>query len=466
MTKLTGRVIYPGDVGWEAARRGFALWPDYEEFTPRAVVFCQDTTDVANAVRWARENHVPFRPRCGRHNYEGWSSLVKDGLILDVSDMDSVRVSRDAATARIGAGIDMLDLAEALGQVGVTFPLATGKTVGLSGLTLGGGFGVTTRKWGLTCDSLTEVELVTAEGKTVRASADENQDLFWASCGGGGGNFGIATAFTFKTHKVGNVAVFSITWPWEAFEAVVSAWQKWSPHVDDGLTSFVTLLTTRSLTMQGQFTPDTDADLPHINTLLAPMLAAAGPLSVNIQMLPNLSAARLFMGVDPLQPEWRVQKHSDSQIFKSSSALAYHPFPAKAIALLKARLEACPPLSAAPSQPSMIQLLGGAGAMSRVPREATAVWHRAAQFVVQYDAYWTAPENGKATLEWINAFRRDTIPYTVGAYVNYADDQLINPLCQYYGDHLARLVEIKRRWDPDNVFQFPQSIPLSLPHSA
>ncbi|MBV9849132.1 MAG: FAD-binding oxidoreductase [Armatimonadetes bacterium] len=463
MALLTGRVIYPGDTGWDAARQGFARWADYAANTPRVVVFCQDADDVANAVRWARENNAPLRVRCGRHNYEGWSSLVQDGVIIDVSDLGSVRVRRDSATARVGAGLDMLDLSEALGQVGVTFPHATGKTVGLAGLTLGGGFGVTTRKWGLTCDNLIEVELVTADGSQVRANAEENPDLFWACRGGGGGNFGIATAFTFSVHPAGNVAVFSLSWPWEAMEAVVSAWQSWAPDTVDGVTSFLTLLTTRSLTMQGQFTPDTDADLPGINALLAPMLAAANPLSVNIQVLPNLNAARLFLGVDPQQPEWRVQKHSDDQIFKSSSALAYEPFPPQAITLLKSRIEACPTLSAAPSQPSMIQLLGGGGAMGRVPQDATAVWHRQTKFVVQYDAYWTAPQDGKMTLDWITAFRQDMTPYTVGAYVNYADDRLENPLQQYYGDHLGRLMDIKRCWDPDNVFRFPQSIPVSPP---
>lgn len=103
--------------------------------------------------------------------------------------------------------------------------------------------------------------------------------------------------------------------------------------------------------------------------------------------------------------------------------------------------------------------------MSRVAPDATAVWHRQTKFVVQYDAYWTAPEDGKKTLAWITDFRREMTPYTVGAYVNYADDRLTDPMHQYYGGNLARLVEIKRHWDPGNFFQFPQSIPLSLPHT-
>ena len=129
MTELTGRVIYPSDEGWDEARHGFARWPGLcGAHTPRVIVFCQDSADVSNALLWARENHVPLRPRCGRHNYEGWSSLVKDGIIIDVSDINSVRVSRDSDKAQVGAGIDMLDLSESLGQIGVTFPSATGKT--------------------------------------------------------------------------------------------------------------------------------------------------------------------------------------------------------------------------------------------------------------------------------------------------------------------------------------------------
>ncbi len=168
MTQLTGRVIKAGDPGWDGARKGFAASAKYDDNAPSAVVFCQSIQDVSNAVRWARENNKPLRARSGRHSYEAYSSLVKDGIIVDVSDMDTVSISADRATAVVGAGIVMAELFEALNQVGVTIPLATGKTVGISGLTLGGGFGVTTRKWGLTCDSLVSVEIVLADGECVR----------------------------------------------------------------------------------------------------------------------------------------------------------------------------------------------------------------------------------------------------------------------------------------------------------
>ncbi len=171
---LTGRVVYPGDPGWDDARKNFNQRFDVQ---PRAVVYCQDVTDVVNAIRWARAHDVPLRARSGRHSYEGYS-LVEGGLIVDVGDIDHVRVDRDAGVAEIGAGIYMLECSEQLGEVGVTTPLATGPTVGLAGLALGGGFGLTSRKFGLTCDNLLEIEVVTAAGEVVRANAGSHPDLF------------------------------------------------------------------------------------------------------------------------------------------------------------------------------------------------------------------------------------------------------------------------------------------------
>jgi len=458
MAELTGRVLIASDPGWDGARKGFAAWAPYDDNVPRYIVFCQDVHDVANAISYAKENHLPFRVRSGRHNYEAYSSLVKDGLIIDVSDIDFVRFDREGMTATVGSGLDSLELFEALGSFGVTLPLATGPSVGVAGLVLGGGFGVTSRKWGLTCDNLIALEIVTADGAIRQVSADADPDLFWACRGGGGGNFGVATAFTFKVHAVNNVAVFNISYAWDAFTTIVDEWQNWQHGVDNGVTSALTLLTTKTITLWGQYTAD-DTDLPRINELLAPMLAPTlGPIAVNIQILPHQAAARVVLGVDPMNPKWAILKHTDTQIFKSSSTFGYAPFPPEALEILKANLENAPPLSAPPSQPSMIQLLGGGGMVASLPTDATAAFHRLARFVVQYDAYWTAPEDGNKTIRWIEHFRRLLAPYTRGAYVNYVDDHIKDPLQAYYGDNLKRLRKIKKTYDPDGIFTFPQAI--------
>ncbi|WP_147371564.1 FAD-binding oxidoreductase, partial [Calidithermus roseus] len=266
--KLTGRVVYPGDFGWDDARKGFNQRFDVQ---PRAVVFCQSTRDVANAILWARENNLPFRARSGRHSYEGYS-LINEGLIIDLSDLDNVSVNREHMIAQIGAGIHMLELSEWLGQVNVTLPLATGPTVGLAGLALGGGFGLTSRKYGLTCDNLIGLEIVDAEGKALIASEFRHPDLFWACKGGGGGNFGIATRFFFRVHPVSYAVAFMVQWDWSQFEAVVAAWQDWAWGVDNDVSTALQLTVTRSIKLYGLYTPDNPADLPKAQQLLAPLL--------------------------------------------------------------------------------------------------------------------------------------------------------------------------------------------------
>ncbi len=461
MAELTGRVITPGDPGWDSARRGFNTRIDYDAATPQAIVFGQGAYDVANAVRWARERRVPLSVRSGRHNYEGYSSLARGGVIIDVSEIDGVRMDGPEGMAVVGAGIDMLRFVETLWEKGVTVPAATGPSVGLAGLALGGGFGITSRKFGLTCDSLVNVELVDARGEVLNASEHEHPELFWACRGGGGGNFGIVTSLAFQAQRVGLVAAFNISWTWDQFDQIVSLWQSWAPDVDDGVTSLLRLTVDRQVTLIGQYTADA-SDLPRLSGLLAPMMSAAAPTSVSIQVAPFIVAARMFFGVDPLNPLWAVQTHGDREIYKSTSALAYEPFTPDAIRTLREHLEAVPPLSAPPPEPSMVQLLGGGGAPSRIAPDATAAVHRQARFIVQYNSFWTAPQDAQKTIDWVVGFRRAMLPYTRGAYVNYHDSTIADWPRAYYGSNLERLVRVKKRYDPDNVFSFPQSIPTSL----
>ena len=464
MSKLTGRVVRSGDPGWENARKAYDQRFDVQ---PQAVVFCQDAQDVANAVRWSRENHVPLRARSGRHSYAGYS-LIEGGIVVDLSDMDNVRVDRDAGVAEIGAGIYMLKCSEWLADLGVTLPLATGPTVGLGGLTLGGGFGLTSRKFGLTCDNLLGVELVAADGTILHADAHHAADLFWACKGGGGGNFGIATKFTFRVHPVSVVSAFMVEWSWDQFDEVVGKWQKWAVEVDDGISAALQLTVEKKIKLYGLFTPDRPQDAPKAAELLKLLTdQVPPPAPPTMQTLPFVVATRLFFGegaekVDPQNPTWAVHVHSDQQIYKATSSAAMAPFGLAALNTLREHLEAVPPLTQPPVQPSMVQLLPGGGAPSRVAADATAVYLRTAQFIVQYDAFWAAPQDGQTAMDWVEDFRSAMLPYTTGAYVNYADNRLQDYLRAYYGPNLERLVRVKHHYDPNNVFQFPQSIPTSL----
>jgi FAD/FMN-containing dehydrogenase len=474
MTKLTGRVLDPTSPGWDAGRRDFRAAVDYANLVPRSVVFCQKPDDVRNAVLFARENGLPLRARSGRHSYEAYS-LVKDGIIVDVSEMDEISVDASAGTARIGAGVFCLDLHENLYDVGVTVPAASGASVGIAGLTLGGGFGVVSRKYGLACDNVVGLELVDASGEVVYANAEQNPDLYWACRGGGGGNFGIVTSFDFKLNPIGLVAVCNITWRWADFLALVGTFVNWAPDAPDSLSTFLRLAVgtipgdagDSVITLFGQLTPDSPSDLAQITTLLAPMLGAAAPTGVNIQVMPYSYAAAFFAGVSPQNPQWMLHPHNDQQLFKSTSAVAHAPFPPSALALLKAQLESAPPQAAwETNEPSMVQLLAGGGAPGRVPIDATAVPHRDAVCVMQYDAYWTDPADAEKMTDWIEGVRTAMLPYADRAYVNYVDSRIADYLDAYYGPNLPRLVEVKRRVDPDDFFSFEQSIPTSLPAPA
>jgi FAD/FMN-containing dehydrogenase len=468
MSELTGRILDPTSPGWEAARHNFKAAVDYSTLVPKKIVFCQDAQDVCNAVRWARENKVPLRARSGRHSYEAYS-LVADGLIVDVSELDMIRIDAAKGTGRIGAGVYTLDLHEQLYDVGLTIPAASGASVGFAGLALGGGFGVTSRKYGLTCDNVIGVELVNAQGELIYANAEQNADLYWAHRGGGGGNFGIVTAFDVTVHPIGFVAVCIITWRWQDFIPVVTAFQNWGPTAPDTLSTFMRLAVGDThqdgvITLFGQLTPNSPSELAGFTALLAPMLAAAAPTGVNVQLMPYSAAAAVFAGVDPTKPEWLVHPHNDTQLFKSTSAVAYKPFPPEAIALLKAQMETAPLQTFwDTNEPSMVQLLAGGGAPSRVPVDGTAVMHRNAVFVVQYDAYWTDPADGDAAIAWIEGVRTSMLPYANHAYVNYVDHYIEDYLDAYYGPNLPKLVEVKRTYDPENFFNFPQSIPTALP---
>jgi len=463
MTQLTGRVLNPNDTGWNAARIGFAAAADYDQNAPRVIVFCKNASDVTNAVVWSRENDRPIRIRCGRHNYEGWSSLVKNGVIIDVSEIDSVSISQDRTTAKVGSGASVGRISEALNEVRAAIPLATGPTVGISGLVLGGGFGMTSRKWGLTCDSLVGVDIVLADGRLITASYNQNADLFWACCGGGGGSFGIATSFTFVIHHVSNVALLTANYPWSLFAKVVDRFQRWMGNADDSVTAFLSLLSNRTVQIQAQFTadaPDLEMSAVHFAPMLDQSLHAEG---ISMQKLPYTDASRIVMGVDPKAPLLRSNMHDDHQIFKSSSSFAGQLLPLEAINFMKYNLEHVPPLMSPPSQPTMIQLLGGGGQIARRDPTDTAAYHRLARLVVQYDAYWTDPQDAQRTIEWHNSLRDSMLNFTHGAYVNYSDASIKNPLKQYFGPNLERLVSVKRKYDPHNIFNFQQSIPVNVP---
>ena len=434
---LTGRVIWPHDSDYDLARQSFNA--RFSRF-PAVIVVCDNTRDVQHAVRWARQEGMPLRARSGGHSYEAFS-VVDDGLVIDVGGLTGVDVDVSRGQAVIGAGVRMLDGYRRLWDHGVTIPGGTCPGVGIAGLTLGGGIGFLSRWYGLTCDALVAVEVVAADGRTVRTSAEQHPDLFWALRGGGGGNFGIATAFTFRVHPIQDVVTVQVSWPWDDVAEVLDAWQRWAPFVDERLCVVLAVAhpSAGTISATGLFT-GSPTELP---SLLQPLLQAGTPGTPVIQSLPYVTAVEQFAG-PPI----------DSVRFKNASATAYEPLPAGVIATLVDHLRAAPFAS------DLVGFFPLGGAIAAIAPEATAFPHRHALFDMQYQAYWWDDTAAEASLAWVRDLRAAMAPHTAGAYVNYIDADLPDWEQAYYGANLTRLEQVKQVYDPDDLFNGPQTIAL------
>ncbi len=453
---LTGDVVDRHNPAYEAARMDSNR--RVQRF-PRYVDFCESVRDVQNAVRWAREHRKAQRSRSGRHSYEGYS-VLDGGVVVDVSALHGVELDAAHRTARIGAGANLGQIYDALWDQGrVTIPGGGCTGVGIAGLALGGGFGFLTRLFGLTCDSMLGLEMVDARGQVLTADAHDNEDLFWASRGGGGGNFGVVTSFTFAVQPIDNVTAFSIVWPWNAIRPVFAEWQRWAdPDALDERLTPILILPARSagyVNVIGEFVgPLVEAD-----RLIQPLLRAARATDLAIVYEPYIDAVHRFVGAPPAPASsgphrWAADRAADPALdrFKNTSAYQFHPFESRAVDAMIDHLERSP----SPNTEVQFNLHGGAEA--HVPPHATAYPWRRARASLQYQAYWSDPAEGPALQAWVEDFRRALLPWTHGAYVNYIDADIGDWPEAFYGGNLPRLLAVKRRYDPDNVFDFPQGL--------
>ncbi|AVV60253.1 FAD-binding oxidoreductase [Paenibacillus glucanolyticus] len=415
---------------------------------PRVIVFCRRTQDVINAVKWARERGVRLRVRSGRHSYEGFST-VNGGIVIDVSAMNKVKVDRKNRVAHVQTGNPLARVYRKLWDKGVALPAGTAPDVGVAGLTLGGGIGLLSRKYGLTCDNLKQVKMVVASGrygaKTIIANKKKNSDLFWASRGGGGGSFGIATRYTFRVRPIRTVSIYSITWKWRDLEKVFPAWQRWAPSVTNRLTSTIEVAAKQvgTIVSTGQLLGGAE----ELRRLIRPLLQVGTPVKVMVRTVPFIEATQFFAAGDlNLEPK-----------FKITGAFGYKPLPPEGVRMIRDFL------SKAPNKHATVwcQSLGGAGsAVSRVSPTATAYPHRKAETVYELSARWRNDKEQQRNIQWVKRFRKALRPYVVGDYVNFPDLGIKNWPKSYYGVNFARLKRVKQKYDPLNVFRFAQSIPV------
>ncbi len=448
---LSGTVIRPGNPLYNQARVVFNT--RFDSIMPQAVARCADPSDVTKVLAFVQRFGLAVTPRCGGHDFAGSSTSA--GVVIDVGPMSTVQVGNDG-TATIGAGAKLADVYDQLIARNVGVPLGTCLSVGIAGLTQGGGIGVVDRMYGLTCDALVAAQVVTADGRLLTCDATNEPDLFWAIRGGGGGNFGVATSFTYKTHPTQDLTNFSANVQFSDFAKVLAAWQTWQAGVPDSIWSYLitTFLSagTPLVTLQGVCV-GTPADfMPYWNQLLT---AAQLQPQTTIDVMSYRDTMMALCASRTISQCHLVGQTPDAQLqrqaFASTSDLYDAAMPAQGIQALAQAIQ-----SAADSGiRGQILLDAMGGAIGRVAPDATAFPHRRASFSAEY--YQDA--NGMASPTWANSMRTTMRPWSSGrAYVNYRDPLITDPSV-YYGDNYARLTRVKAKYDPKRVFRFPQGVP-------
>ncbi|MFC4778691.1 FAD-binding oxidoreductase [Paenibacillus sp. GCM10023252] len=440
-TKLTGLVIFRGDPGYEAARKN---WDPHTDRFPKVFVFAQRTQDVSNAIKWARENKVPIRPRSGRHSLEVNLSQVNGGLVIDTTKLNQIKLNKKAGTVVVGTGNRVGRIANTLAKQGFIAPFGDSPTVGIGGITPGGGIGPLQRSIGLISDNLLALEMVDAKGKVIRANSKCNSDLLWATRGGGGGNFGVYTKYKFKVHPApAKATVYRITWPWAQFEEVLKAWQRWAPFVNNKLGSELSIGPKKggNVSMEGLFLGSKTEAL----RLLKPVTSVGTPTSSIIRLLPYTEAVKFLLPPDPIL----TQRESN----QFSSGFGRKPFTNKAIKAMRQFLENVE------GQFAGFFFLNWGGAVSRKSPRSTAFYWRDAQFYVEWNSSWLKPSAAPRNIAIVRQTRRKLQPYIVGSYINVPDQGIKNSGPVYYGANFPRLRRVKAKYDPKNIFNNPQSIP-------
>jgi FAD/FMN-containing dehydrogenase len=458
---LDGTLVRPGDGSWAAARQLYNT--RFDGLKPAAVAYVAHADDIRTALSYARAHGVQVAIRNGGHSYAGWSS-GNGKLIVDVSKLKQIRTSGGEAV--VGAGAKLIDVYRGLAAKGVTIPAGSCPTVGVSGLVLGGGHGVVSRAYGLTCDSLTQATLITADGKQVVANATENTDLFWALRGAGNGNFGVVTELHFKTHPAPQAVTGYLTWPWSKAAAVLKAWQEWGPSQPDEIWSSLHLANAAGGTPTVSvacFSIGTYGELKNAVDRLADKVGANAS-SVSLRRRGYEEAMEIYAGCSSFSSQAQCHLPGTTPGRSSQGALGRETYAARSDFFDRSMSSAgiqtlLKQMTSVRGGSGSIALTALGGAVNRVSPTATAFVHRRSRMLAQYIASWRAGTSGSTAQSWLTSAHDAMKPYASGAaYQNYTDPTLTNWRKAYFGDAATRLAAVKKQYDPDRFFTYPQAL--------
>jgi len=454
---LAGTLVRPADAGYAQARLVYDL--RFAGASPQAVAYCASEGDVQRVVDFCRRHQIDPIPRCGGHSYGGYST--GSGVIVDVGPMNRVSVDRGIAT--VGAGTRLADLYAALAARGVLVPGGSCPTVGISGLALGGGNGVVSRNYGLTADRLASLRVVTADGRVLEADGSSHSDLYWASRGGGGGNFGVATSFRLRTSPVPPIALFTLDYPWAAAGDLLGAWMEWVRHAPDPLWANLQLLSAGSSGLIAKTTGVWCGSLSSLDGQLAKLTRAVGRPPVSTfaapsgylnAMLVEAGCAEITLAQCHIQAPGTAGTLPRATFTAKSAYFSTPPPPGVITDTLEAAQHELPGIGVA------LAFDAFGGAINRVARGATAFVHRDAIAQLQMVVSYASAAQYAAVRSWLSHAAAAIVPHSNGqAYQNYIDPTLANWRSAYYGSNLARLQAVKHRYDPDGAFRFAQAIP-------
>ena len=445
-TKFRGDVLLQDDADYDEVRQ---IWNATIDRKPALIARCGSADDVVQAVKFARNNNLLVSIRGGGHNIAG-NAVCDDGLMIDLSLMKRVEVDPKTRRATVEPGCTLADFDAPAQAHGLATPLGINSTTGVAGLTLGGGFGWLSRKYGMTIDNLLSADVVTADGSQVRASATENNDLFWG-LRGGGGNFGIVTSFEFQLHPVGpNVLSGLIVFPFDQAKSVITQFARFTETMPDELN--VWMVTRKAPPLP--FLPEN----VHGKEMVALALCYAGDPGEGEKLIEPLRGFGTAYGEHVgVQPYVAWQQAFDPLLTKGArNYWKSHNFTKLSDGAIDAIIEYAGKLPS-PQCEIFIGTIGGQ--TGRVAPDAMAYSSRDANYVMNVHGRWESAAEDARCIAWAREFFKKSEPFAAaGAYINFLTEDETDRIAFAYGPAYKRLVELKKKYDPTNLFRMNQNI--------
>ena len=434
---LSGELVCPGDHGYDAAR---AVWNGMIDRRPALIAYCVTRQDVVEAVNFACGTGILTAVRSGGHNIAG-ASLCDGGLVIDLSRMNRVTVDFANRTARAEGGALLADLDTATQTHGLATTTGVNSDTGLTGLTLGGGIGRLGRKHGLSCDNMLSAEVVTADGRILNASENENADLFWG-LRGGGGNFGIATAITYRLHPLGpTVLAGSLIYEWKRVREALRLYAEFSAKAPDALNTDAALITMPDGNHGFAISAFYAGPVDEAECALRPLRQALPPLADQVAPISYVQLQKVGDASFPRGHRFYWKAQFLRQITEAAADALIDRFPS------------------VPSSRSFFVFQQVGGAISRVPATATAYVNRDAAYDSFPVSIWNDAAADEENIAWAREMYAVLRPFGMGGvYVNNLGDEGHERVKAAYGENFDRLVRLKRKYDPDNLFRLNQNV--------